>query len=426
MSERKLQFKAAEGGKDFVGIRYLKNGIEVHYPESFRWNCNIKDGFSLDKIDEDAIAGIRMILSSISYAKTFSAKKTNQYDTSDGEEPFAVKSYLWIMQDFFSNGSYKNRENVYKVNQKGRINWKRTMAKLPIYSDGSFIYKDFVVSTKSQTDNLLVEIHQFCVRKSVYLVGWLYGVRSAAVGVRRPEDVELSPEMKKRYRYAIRYEMDHTFDDEKRLRLKHMLNVINGLNKSENGQLVYGVDSYHHVFESVVDAVFGTEKDLKNYNPRGQWSNGHSVSPLRIDTLMRQDDDYLVIDAKCYRYADEGYTKGNTEGLPAIDSIQKQITYGDSVLVKTRANGIAANIYNCFILPYNKQETYGTNPAAGTFLKDADLYAIADWRDGKYAYEKIYVVFADMRDLLEKAQQTDYSREQNDLLQMIKDKAATP
>ena len=420
MSDRELHFKAAEGGKDFVGIRYLKNGIEVHYPETFRWNCDIKDGFSLDALTEDVIAGIRMILSSISFAKTFSQKKTNQFDASDGEEPFALKSYLWIMQDFFQNGSYKNREMVYKTNQRGRINWKRTMAKLPMYSDGSFIYKDFVVSTKSQADNLLVEIHRFCVQKSVFLAGWLYGIRSAAVGVRSLKDVELSNAMKKRYCYAIQYELDHTFDDDKRLRLKHMLNVINGLNKSENGQLVYGVDSYHYVFEALVDSVFGTEKELKNYNPGGTWSNNHPISSLRIDTLLRKDDVYLVVDAKCYRYADEGYTKGNTGGLPAIDSVQKQITYGDSVLLKTKKEGISANVFNCFILPYDKEKTYGANKATSEFLHDANLYAVADWRKNKYDYEKIHVFFVDLRDLLEKTQESNHSKEQSDLLEMVK------
>ena len=45
-----------------------------------------------------------------------------------------------------------------------------------------------------------------------------------------------------------------------------MLNVIQGLNKSTGGQLVYGVDSFDHVFECAVDCVLGTEKEKMHFH----------------------------------------------------------------------------------------------------------------------------------------------------------------
>ena len=162
----KVKFTPAKGGKDFVGIKYTENDIQVYYPETFRWKSDAPVTLSASKLEEDISLGIRTIINSIEYAKTHSKEKTMQNDSFDGEESFAMKSYLWIMQDFISNGAYKNREIVFKVNQKGKINWKRTLSQIPLFSEGNFIYKDLVVATKSQSDNLLVEIYRFCVQKS--------------------------------------------------------------------------------------------------------------------------------------------------------------------------------------------------------------------------------------------------------------------
>ena len=269
----KVKFTPAKGGKDFVGIKYTENDIQVYYPETFRWKSDIPVTLSAANLEGDISLGIRTIINSIEYAKTHSKEKTMQNDSFDGEESFAMKSYLWIMQDFISNGAYKNRETVFKINQKGKINWKRTLSLIPLFSEGNFIYKDLVVATKSQLDNLLVEIYRFCVQKSIYLAGWLYGIRSSSFGVKRISDVELSDATKKKYLYTIKDELSRTFDDEKRLRLNHMLNVVRGINKSCNGQLVYGVDNYDHVFEAAVNSVFGTVDNLSEYNPLGKWSD---------------------------------------------------------------------------------------------------------------------------------------------------------
>ena len=320
-------FTPAQGGKSFVGIKFTDNDIHVYYPETFRWNFNAVGAVPVTALDNDTTLGIRSIISSIEYAKTHSKEKTLQNNTSDAKEMFAMKSYMWIMKDFMNNGLYKNRETVLKVNQKGKINWKRTLSKIPLYSEGNFVYKDFVVSTKSQSDNMLVDIYRFCVQKSIFLAGWLYGIRSSSFGIKKLSEVQLSDATQKRYIYAIRYELARTFDDEKRLRLNHMLNVIQGLNKAKGGQLVYGVDSFDHVFEYAVDRVLGTEKEKNAFSPYGEWSNGTKSSSLRPDSIFRNGSTYIIIDSKCYRYAEEGYRSDNCDGLPATDSIQKQITY---------------------------------------------------------------------------------------------------
>jgi hypothetical protein len=412
-------FTPAQGGKTFVGIKFTDNDIHIHYPETFRWNFIADGAVPVTSLDDDITLGIRSIISSIEYAKTHSGEKTLQNDTSDANEAFALKSYIWIIQDFMNNGLYKNRENVFKVNQKGKIDWKRTLSKIPLYSEGNFVYKDFVVSTKSQLDNMLVDIYRFCVLKSIFLAGWLYGIRSSSFGVKKISEVLLSDAMQKRYIYAIRNELAKTFDDEKRLRLSHMLNVIQGLNKSTGGQLVYGVDSFDYVFECAVNRVLGTAKEKTAFSPYGEWSNGTKSSPLRPDSIFINGSTYIIIDSKCYRYAATGYQFENCDGLPATDSIQKQITYGDYLQKILMLKGEPSKIYNCFVVPYNKTVNYGKKSRTDEFLCYSGLYATANWRENLREYEKIYVLLIDMRDVLEKMREYDHSLEHEMLLKLV-------
>ncbi len=420
MTSRLLKLHAAQGGKSFVGIKFTRNTIDFYYPETFRW----KDGLTeLDDVDQNRISddlskGVRDILASIAFAKTLSKEKTKLNDSFDeDEEPFAMKAYLWMIRDFMRNGFYKNRESVYKLNQNGRINWKRTLRQQPIYSNGSFIYKDFVVSAKSSVENTLVEIYRFCVCKSVFLIGWLFGIRSSSLGVKGFEDVELSDALKKQYVHTLQYELSRTFDDGKRERLRNMMNVVEGLNKSENGQLVYGVDSYDRVFERMIDKIYSTEQgNMEQYYPRGQWSNGKTASPLFPDSVLHKEKTYVIIDAKCYRYADEGYADDDAKGLPSTDSIQKQLTYGDH-LRKTLDAGV---IYNCFIIPYNKEKQYGNKAKTDEVLLCTGLYATGLWREkSDQPYEKIYVFLADLRDVVEKWNEHHHDSEQEDLIEAL-------
>lgn len=52
------------------------------------------------------------------------------------------------------NGFYVNREKVLKKNQRGKVDWKRTLNGQPIISKGNIIYSDIVVSVKNELDKL--------------------------------------------------------------------------------------------------------------------------------------------------------------------------------------------------------------------------------------------------------------------------------
>ena len=143
----------------FVGLRVIGNDIHFFYPESYHFDMNAPTVRS-DIID---------LLRTIEIAKTTSKDPLRANNKINQTGEFALLSYLWVIKDFLANGFYINREKRYKLNQSGRVNWKRTMRQQPIISNGNIIYPNMVVEVKNSVDNVLVEIHKYCVKKALTL-----------------------------------------------------------------------------------------------------------------------------------------------------------------------------------------------------------------------------------------------------------------
>ena len=168
--------KVAATGKvdnQFVGIRINNNQIEFHYPETYKLSDN----------DDELRKDIINILRTISLAKTLSSDMSSYNTKHTTDNVFPLGAYLWIISDYLTYGRYENREKVYQRGAKGKINWKRTMHSNPAISNGNVVYTEIISEKKSQTDNLLTEIYNFCVKKSVDSIGWLYGVTFDTNGV---------------------------------------------------------------------------------------------------------------------------------------------------------------------------------------------------------------------------------------------------
>lgn len=364
----------------FVGLRIKGNDIHFFYPESFRFETDA-ESTRTDIID---------LLRTISIAKTKSLEPSKANNSTKVQGEFALLSYLWVIKDYLANGFYINREKRYKVNQSGRVDWKRTMQTQPIVSNGNIIYPNIIVSVKNEVDNLMVDIHKYCVKKSIDFIGWLFNLTSAFI-----ETKPFNDGVKKLYLSTIKKELDRTFEDDKRIRLKHLSNVIRGLDTNENNdEFVYGVDSYYYIYERMIDSIFGNIKDMRDFNPTAQWQlvrNNYQEtksSDLRPDTIIvREDGSVFILDSKFYRF---GFT-GDERDLPETTSIQKQITYGDYIKQNVTKVQIK-EIYNAFLLPYDKQRD--------VFRSDDDIqyvgFAKSTWKDNKAGHEIIHTFLIDL------------------------------
>ena len=371
----------------FIGLKIHDNKILFCYPESY----HISDQEDVINLRKDIIA----ILKTISISKSKSNDKENLSSSKSMENHFALMSYIWIINDYLNNGFYKSREKEYKINQKGKINWKRTIDKLPIVSNKNFIYNEIVVETKSESTNILVEIHKYCIKKSIDYIGWLFNINS--------KEIECGSFNKKKIRlfnYIIKMELKKTFNDHKKLLLEHMYKVINGFgsNDGEKG-IVYGVDTYSYIFEKMVDNVFGDVMDKGDFYPNANWylkENNYEKSKtynMRPDTLIidHKNMTAYILDSKYYRY---GFT-GNLKDLPETSSIQKQITYGD--YIKNNQNELKIKkVRNVFILPYDKTKDKFKSSDNIQYIG----YSKATWNNSQEDHQKIQAYLIDLKYLI--------------------------
>lgn len=369
-----------EEGNSFVGIKIKDNQVHFYYPESYDYDEN--------EFDRDAFLDI---LKSISLAKSNAESEDNAMSKHMDNSEFAVLSYIWIIEDYLKNGLLVTLEKEHKLNHSGKVIWKKTFELQPIISNGNVVFSQMIMETKSRQESIITEAYAYCVKKSLRFLGWMYGISDAAI-----ENETYYENKETEYLEAIRRELDRTFDDTKRMRLQHMENVMVGLDElSSDNTIVYGVESYHYVFERMIDAIFGNE-DVRDYYPSFKWhltfsksQEGLSGPTIRPDTVLRDNNKIYIIDSKYYRYGMLNISE--TKGLPEAASIVKQITYGSYVSVMNKD----LEVYNVFLLPckYSRFDEYSERNGVPMIFAG---YVSSDWEIDK-TYGKIYTFLIDLK-----------------------------
>jgi hypothetical protein len=194
-----------------------------------------------------------------------------------------------------------------------------------------------------------------------------------------------------------------------------MLDMINYLdNSSEKNDFIYGTNNFHHVWEQLVDLVYG-EKDKEKFYPKVYWKlgekkenftfgNSEKRNSLRPDTIMitnrgESNQKIFVLDSKYYRY---GVTK-NPNHLPDSASVVKQIAYAQYIdNVDNRKNMPcdvssfinSENIFNAFIMPADN-----TSPENMGYTS-ADYVLPQDSEETSKPYYKIYGILLDIKSIM--------------------------
>ncbi len=321
----------------FVGIKFVNDMPMVIFPQGF----NIADDEKEQRKD---------VFKLLNVLKKFAEKRKGDKAITSAEKLFElpVLSYQYVIQDFLAHGYYVEKERVYKQVVKGKINWKRTIQKeKPQVDNDNIVYLNFQVrQNKINDNNLLTQIHKYCVYLCFQKFGWLY--LSSAYLPQKPL-FKLSNNL---CINILKSAINSTFNDAKKKLFQSMINIL--LFEKENGgtnDFAVGVEKFEYVWERLIDYVYG-ENIKDKYLPHARWTilnNGicESCSALEPDTIMKHNNKYYVLDAKYYKY---GITN-NIQHLPQTSSIQKQITYGKHILEN---EPISKNdVYNAFLLPYN-------------------------------------------------------------------------
>lgn len=369
---------------NFVGVKYNKGKIKIIFPL----------GYEIPQNENECRKSV------ISLFKLITLSHEKQLNYEDGgdflpdSDGLPVDSYMWVLSDYIENGLYSDNEKIYNQQQGGKINWKRTFKTKFLISNNSLIYLNPVVEKNSNIKNIITEIHSYCVDKSIETIGPLYR------GISKINFIKPNMKRLKYYIQLIDKEKMNSFDDRKKLLLHHMKRILleqidNGNNPIRN----FGIRHFEHIWEYMVDKVFG-DNEIKEYYPTTNYfinnKDVYTPSKLRPDTIFILNKKFYILDSKYYKFGITGMNKD----LPNSDSIQKQVTYGEFINNNFNLDKEYENIYNSFIIPYNKKrntlEVYEDISYCG--------YAICNWKlntqyDPKYL--KIAIILIDTKYLID-------------------------
>lgn len=339
---REYCFTSADVPDYFVGIRFKEGIPEVVFPHGYH-------------IAEDDKGCRKDIFKLMAVLKKFTEHNEGE-DTKGREDKIfslPITSYQYIIQDYLAHGYYTEREVKYVKSQRGKINWKRTIQQEQAQIDNdNVVYLSFQTKTNRINDNnLLCQIHHYCVYVSFMKFGWLYFTSDYL-----PEKPEI-PFNKKLFVNALTKALGETYNDQKRMLFQCMLNVVcEEDEESTLNNVAVGVNRFDPIWERLVDYVFG-EDDKEKYFPHATWhiiKNGkvEQNSALEPDTIMKWDNKIFVLDAKYYQYG----VSGTIGDLPATTSIQKQITYGKHIAEQIKEVE-EDKVFNAFIMPYDSTDS---------------------------------------------------------------------
>ena len=322
-----------DGEKNFFGLFYDGKTPVINYPEYYKFKAS-SDSF-LDYRKE-----IMMILDSIKLGNKKSDKDELEdifYKGDNGSS--LINSYLWIIKDYLTNGFYYDTEKIYKPNSSGRINYPKTFKNMPLISKRNFVFKEIIHESKTSRNDILTDIYKYCLQLSIDRIGVFFGF------VKEIKITKQIENHKEQCLAILKNKLANTFDDKKKCRITHMINIIGQEAKNIKGNnFVFGVTSYAPIFEAMVDRLLSNIKkeDKKEYNPSSIYNFNNStslkVSEIQPDTICLKDDSIFILDSKYYK----------ADSWPQMSSITKQIIYG-------RYNKLKFNkkVFNIFVMPSN-------------------------------------------------------------------------
>lgn len=322
----------------FIGIQFQDGLPHVSFPRGY----TISD-------DDDAVR--KDILGLIAVLQRFSNQREGQNRIGDGEDQtaFPILSYQYVIKDFIAHGYYMEHEGEHRRNDRGKINWKRTIQQVqPQVDNGNVVYLNYITKRSINKANILTRIHEFCVYESFSKLGWLY-LSTAYL----PKKASLRFN-KKMFLAILNDALKNTFNSDKKLLISSMIDIVNSVEEQADlREFQFGVSRFEYVWENLIDYVFG-ESNKASYFPHAKWhiiAGGRTESSaLEPDTVMKFNGKFFILDAKYYKF---GIT-GLSAHLPATSSIQKQITYGDYIAARHFAE--SDDIFNAFVMPFTARE----------------------------------------------------------------------
>ena len=386
----------------FVGLRFVDRKLSIHFPVGYTKPENADD------------KQIRLdILNLISVLSSFGTPESLLHQTDirlkSTQVTFPIHAYLFVINDFLNHGYYRSKEQIYKRTPSGKISWSRTIKQVrPQIANENAVYLEFITHRTNHNEaELITLIHKFCVYESFCKLGFLF---SSFVPAKPPIAFN-----KNFFTSILQAKIAHTFNESELLLFKNMLDIILYLDSSADKEnFIFGTNNFHHIWEQLVDSVYG-EKDKEKFYPKVYWrlngskadfsfGNSEKRNSLRPDTIMIQnrgkpEQKIFVLDSKYYQY---GATK-NPNHLPDSASVVKQLAYAeyiDNTEIRSKLPEDvrffikSGNIYNAFIMPADNESPENIGYVSAEYVLPQDS------EQAEKPYHQIYGILLDTRMLM--------------------------
>lgn len=380
-------------GDTFVGIKSEnidgKHNLSIHFPLGYK----ISD---TEDVVRDEILELVTVLQEYNDERSRISKISPEQVLKTVR--FPVQAYMTVIMEYLNNGYYQIKEEQFARGTAGQVHWSRTVlleTKNAIPTENGIVYPKFRVKQHNETDkDLITEINKFCVYQSYVRLGWIYKL-PLPQKPRPVDNIELYRE------FLNEKKLRTNVDKDKRL-FQSMLDILNFENTTDDPeQFYFGTNNFEYIWERLIQATYGNvEKDY--YFPRTKWllniGRERENAALEPDTVMKDDKDIYILDAKYYKY---GVTRLPFD-LPNSSSINKQISYGEYVtynekFAEERKNGM--EVYNAFLMPYDSEyEIYNFKKQVDNFYSIGE--AISEWKDGKENYQRVQGILVDTKWLI--------------------------
>lgn len=357
----------------FVGVIVVQGIVLKCYPKYIKSN-------------NEPISELKQVLKVIEKynAKEQIIRMYNESDENGSFNPLAVMLYL--LNDYYENGSYTNAQDIIEVNGSGDILWDKTINETFTLISNNRPYYPELLTRKSTNDDFdyFKRLHECILTKSsselesANLLD-LFDVLEVNVSDEDLDDFRDNDYILDR----IQKELNVQFNTRKQLVLKTLyayvslessLNNIDCLN-------IFGTNSFNLVWEKICSEIMDNQlnstlgsldlpipllecydrrKTLISLIEKPKWcdtdENGDSFKKVAKDTLIPDlisinknggDYQFIIFDAKYYNIL---FNKETLKGYPGIESITKQYLY--QLAYKRFVEEHEFNeIRNCFLFP---------------------------------------------------------------------------
>lgn len=371
----------------FVGIRVENGKCDINFPL----------GYHISEDEKNLRRDVLLLFNTLSKLSGKNESTIAREFKRQDKEGFPIKSYLFLIADFYRRGYYKEKEIYYFTGDKGKIDWQKTIKQQKPFMQGTdAFYLNFTIRKNALNENELITlIHEYCVFESFCKIGWLF----TAVMPPKPK-LRFNRRL---FENIVFEKYNSTFNEYNKELFYNMLQVINYLTDTNAPQsYIYGVDPFDYTWEALIDKVFGV-KDKEEYYPKTFWNiDGvqHENAELRPDSIMIWNGNIYVLDAKNYKY---GSTRRFID-LPQSSDINKQISYAEYIDIDKKLRLKHGNdyiVYNAFLMPYDAIAW------SDSFIMRRIGEATAEWKRGGKTYEHIQGILVDVKQLMKAANQND-------------------